>query len=134
LAELIATAKAYPEAKPFDEPVDLWATPEEVHPKEELGPLPPLDDAWDGPVLPQKKARGKANEEVIHRICGLVRDGYKTPNILSVINTDFPDVKISKSLIADVRNGWLHHSIVKQYGIKPQHRSLKKAKLDAVVA
>jgi hypothetical protein len=114
------------EAEVYEEPMDLWGGPVEPHEEPPLSaPAPPLDEAWDEPIE-KPKARGKVSEEAVHRICQMALDGHSTPTIVAAVKAEFPDLNFSRSLVADTRSGWLHHSIGKQYGIKPKHRSLKK--------
>lgn len=99
-----------------------WETPEKIV-EEAMGPpAPPLDEAWAA-------RRSRTPIEAVHAICQYIQAGHKARVVRELVMKDFPCCNFSTSLVADIKGGWLHHDIVKQYGIKPQHRSLKKKEL-----
>lgn len=100
-------------------PESPWETPEEAFELPVGPPIGPLDPAWSA-------KRSKTPVEAVHAICKYIQAGHKARIVRELVMKDFPCCNFSTSLVADIKGGWLHHDIVKQYGIKPQHRSLKK--------
>lgn len=109
-------SSVYGEPAPLD---NLWDMEEAPAPLITPGAVPPVPEEWAAKRTPNK-------EEVIHAICKYLQEGHKIRIVRELVLRDFPYATFSQSLVADIKGGWLHHSIVKQYGIKPQHRGMKK--------
>lgn len=99
--------------------VNPWETEPAEAIEVTIRPVAPLDEAWTA-------KRSKISIEAIHAICRHLQAGHKARVVKELVLMEFPEVYFSRSLVADIKGGWLHHDIVRQYGIKPQHRGMNK--------